>query len=94
MKPTQNISLLKKKTKFNSVKFFTHLNIISEETISRIKWRPQVQNLIHEKRIWIKQDQYKTAITSTPGYFIGLHPRATNKKIFYEDIVGSMDSVI
>ena len=82
------------KTKFNTVKVITHMNIISEETISRIKWRPLVRNFIHEKRIWVKQDRYETAITSTPGYFIGLHPRATNKQMFYEDIVGSMDNVI
>ena len=82
------------KTKFNSVKVITHMNIISEETISRIKWRPLVRNFIHEKRIWVKQDRYETAITSTPGYFIGLHPRATNKQMFYDDIVGSMEKVI
>ena len=66
-------------TKYQTKKVYVHVSVISTEDIARIKWRPEVRNHIFNNNIWVKEDTFNSQITSTPGYFVGVHPRATHR---------------
>ena len=60
-------------------KVLAHVTLFTTEDIQRLKYRPVIWNCIGENNIWIKQDYFATQVTSTPGYLVGIHPRATYK---------------
>ena len=60
-------------------KVLAHVTLFTTEDIQRLKYRPVIWNYIGENNIWIKQDYFATQVTSTPGYLVGIHPRATHK---------------
>ena len=80
-------------TKYNTTKVYVHVSVISTEDIARIKWRPEVRNYIFNNNIWVKEDTFNSQITSTPGYFVGVHPRATHRGEFTSNIEKALEEV-
>ena len=81
-------------TQYETKKVYVHVDVRSTEDINRIKWRPIVRDYIFNENIWVKEDKFEAQISSSPGYFIGLHPRATNREEFkkrIEDAIGKVE---
>lgn len=80
-------------TKYNNNKIILHITLITSEEITRLKWRPQVRDYIFNHNIWFKEDKFEAQVSSTPGYFVGIHPRATNREVFTEYIKEVLNKV-
>ena len=67
--------------------------IVSTDEVTRIKWRPNVRYYLFDNNIWLKDDKYQTQITTTPGYFTGVHPRVTWKDNFVADVIAAIGQI-
>ena len=80
-------------TKINTSKVHVHVTMITNEEITRLKWRPAVRDYIFNHNIWIREDKFEAQVSSTPGYFINIHPRGTNRDDFAEEIKYALSQV-
>ena len=77
-------------SRYSNNKVIANTTLISSDDITRIKWRPLVRDYIFDKKIWSKEDRYETRVTSTPGYFIRIHPQAMNKEQLENEIENAL----
>ena len=71
-----------------------YCTIESFNTINKLKYMEPLNSHIMGQNIWIKPDFYSTKIVSSPGFFISLHPKITNKQMYTKElseIIGQME---
>ena len=79
--------------KYSNNKALVHTTMITKEDVRRLKFRPSIFHYIKDNNIWIKEDLFGTQISSTPGYFIHLHPRATCKETMKKRIIEKLQMI-
>ena len=90
---TEHFKVLQTETKFKTNRIILHIVLLSSEELNRLKWRPQVRDYIFNRNIWFREDKFEAQASSTPGYFVGIHPRATNREVFTKYISTVLNNV-
>ena len=81
----------KTETRYGTSRVYVHVRLLTTEDVARLKWRPIVRDYIFNHNIWVREDKFQAQISSTPGYFVGIHPRATNKEDFKNVLISAMN---
>ena len=71
---------------YSANKAFAYTPLLTKTPFYILKWKPTIIDYLKQNKVWIKEDFFKTELTSAPGYFTNIHPKATWKDNFAEVI--------
>ena len=59
-------------------------------TINKLKYLEPMKSFIMHKNIWVKPDWYSAKVVNSPGFFVLLHPKITNKGEMVKEIKAAL----
>ena len=78
---------------YSANKAFAFTTVITQVPFHVIKWKPKIIEYLKEQKVWLKEDYFQTELTSSPGFFTNIHPKATWKNGFSAEIVHGLRKV-
>lgn len=67
---------------YSANKAYAYATVITKVPFHVLKWKQSIIDYLKKNKIWLKEDHFHTELTSSPGYFTNIHPKATWKDDF------------